>query len=53
MAHIFYICDREACPECNPDCNYTSNIEHAVNFKLFSRFTDQDSKAYFEKEDEE
>lgn len=31
---VFYVCDRKACKTCNPDCKYTSNIEHAKNFTL-------------------
>ena len=29
-----YICDRKQCGNrCNPDCQHTTNIEHAKNFK--------------------
>lgn len=27
-----YICDREKCETCNPDCEYTSDIKHAAHF---------------------
>lgn len=27
-----YICDREKCETCNPDCEYTRDIKHAANF---------------------
>lgn len=30
---ILYVCDRKACKDCSPDCNHTSNINHAANFK--------------------
>ena len=29
-----YICDRKQCGDrCNPDCQHTTRIEHAKNFK--------------------
>lgn len=31
---VFYVCDRRACEKCDPDCKYTSDITHAVNFEL-------------------
>lgn len=31
---VFYVCDRRACGKCDPDCKYTSDITHAVNFEL-------------------
>lgn len=41
---VHYICDRRACEECtNPDCNHTSDIQHAANFEKIG-------DAYFEKE---
>ena len=41
---VHYICDRRACNECtNPDCNHTSDIQHAANFEKIG-------DAYFEKE---
>lgn len=34
MNNIAYICDRRACIDCtNDDCMYTTNIDHAKNFK--------------------
>ena len=31
---IWYLCDRQACKNgCNPDCEHTSDIRHAKNFK--------------------
>lgn len=33
MIDILYICDRKACKDCNPDCYYTEDVSHAVNFK--------------------
>lgn len=32
---VIYICDRQACEKCNDGsfCDYTSDIEHAANFK--------------------
>ena len=31
---IMYVCDKKACGKIcpNEDCNYTSNIKHAINF---------------------
>ncbi|MBD5086675.1 MAG: hypothetical protein HDT32_04925 [Clostridiales bacterium] len=29
---IYYVCDRKACVQCNPDCNHTCKIAHAKNF---------------------
>lgn len=29
---IYYVCDRTACENCNPDCNHTSDVAHAKNF---------------------
>ncbi len=28
-----YLCDRRACALCNAGCGYTTNIEHAKNFR--------------------
>ena len=35
---VLYICDKKACGESCPNeaCNYTCDIEHAVNFSLMS-----------------
>ena len=34
VGKIYYVCDRTACGDnCSPDCNHTSNIAHAKNFK--------------------
>jgi len=33
LPKIFYLCDRKACERCSYDCHYTSDINHAVNFK--------------------
>lgn len=31
---VMYVCDGKACDNCSyPSCNYTSNIEHAKNFR--------------------
>ena len=30
---IYFLCDRRACKCCDPLCGYTSDIEHAKNFK--------------------
>ena len=30
---VAYLCDRRACTSCNAGCGYTTNIEHAKNFK--------------------
>lgn len=30
---VAYLCDRRACAVCNAGCGYTTNIEHAMNFK--------------------
>lgn len=37
MRRIFYICDRRRaeCKNCSPDCFFTTDIEHAVNFEKF------------------
>lgn len=30
---VAYICDRRACGHCSfPECKYTTDIEHAINF---------------------
>lgn len=54
MSNVFYICDRTACESCNPDCNHTSDITHAVNFyKVPSCMGESDETeifGYFEKE---
>jgi len=33
MKKILYLCDRNQCDTCNPECNRTEDIDHAVNFK--------------------
>lgn len=34
MPIVLYLCDRKACAVCNnPDCQHTSNIDHAKNFE--------------------
>lgn len=33
-ANVFFICDRRACEKCNPDCNFTTDIQHAKNFEV-------------------
>ena len=30
---VLYLCDGKACEVCSPECNHTSDISHAVNFK--------------------
>lgn len=30
---VAYLCDRRACDACSAGCGYTTNIEHATNFK--------------------
>ena len=31
---VMYLCDRKACVRCdNPECHYTVDIRHAVNFE--------------------
>ena len=32
-SRILYECDRLLCSICNPECNHTSNIRHAQNFR--------------------
>lgn len=32
MMTVLYLCDRKACEHCEPECNHTSKIEHAINF---------------------
>ncbi|MDE7337323.1 MAG: hypothetical protein K2N32_04330 [Clostridia bacterium] len=29
---IYYVCNREGCTNCSPECNHTSKITHAKNF---------------------
>ena len=29
---IYYICDRKACANCDPNCKHTNKIAHAKNF---------------------
>ena len=44
-ARVAYICDREACPECNnPDCHHIFDISHAQNFECVAE------NEYWEKE---
>lgn len=31
---IAYICDRQKCPRCSPECMHTTDIRHAYLFKL-------------------
>ena len=31
---IAYICDRQKCPRCSPECMHTTDIHHAYRFKL-------------------
>lgn len=32
--NILFVCDRKACPNCHyPDCEHTTDPDHAVNFK--------------------
>lgn len=31
---IAYICDRQKCPRCSPECMHTTDIHHAYLFKL-------------------
>lgn len=49
---IAYLCDGKACPECKRDsggtCNYTTQIEHAVNFALIGK--QENDILYIEKE---
>lgn len=34
--NILYICDRKACEVCDPEfCQYTTDINHAANFKHY------------------
>ena len=28
--HIFYICNRQRCAECHPDCHWTADINYAL-----------------------
>ena len=42
---IWYICDRTLCPDCSPECKYTSDVRHSKNFKY--SFEDGD---FWEKE---
>lgn len=54
MPKIFYICDRKKCKRCNSECEHTSDINHAANFKPLVIETDgQNISAtndYFEKD---
>ena len=34
---VLYICDRQKCERCNPDCKYTTNVSHAKKFKVNGR----------------
>ena len=31
---VAYICDRQKCPRCLPECKHTTDIRHAYLFKL-------------------
>lgn len=31
---VFYLCDRRKCENCSSDCTHTSDIRHAVNFRM-------------------
>ena len=31
---IAYLCDRQKCPRCSPECMHTTDIRHAYLFKL-------------------
>lgn len=33
---IFYLCDRKKCEGCGPDCEHTSDVCHAANFRRFA-----------------
>ena len=47
--HIIYECDRkDNCERCTyPECQYTTNIEHAVNFhKVLEGFYEENRRHY-------
>lgn len=29
---VLYVCDRKKCPNCQPECEHTTDISHAKNF---------------------
>lgn len=33
MERVLYICDREKCDKCFSNCDHTTDINHAANFK--------------------
>lgn len=33
MNKVLYICNRKQCKNCDPNCNHTSDIEFAKNYK--------------------
>ena len=38
-ADILYLCDQRACPNCSyPECEYTTDIRHAINFRRVCDF---------------
>jgi len=41
---ILYLCDRKACEQCNPECQHTKDIYHAINFEKY------EGGGYWEKE---
>lgn len=43
-SRVYYLCDRKACDLCGNNCEHTSDIKHAVNFKK------NESGDFFEKE---
>lgn len=48
----FYLCDRRACDDCNPNCNHTSNVEHAKNFNNENgMYFENDNGILIEKDD--
>lgn len=33
-SRVYYLCDKRACDKCDDNCEYTSDIKHAVNFEV-------------------
>lgn len=52
---VAYLCDQKACENCTyPKCRYTTDIEHAVNFKSHLNITeDCEYTKYMEKDKDE
>ena len=51
---VGYVCDKKACNYCTwPECKHTTDICHAVNFRMLGARSKDKKILFIEKEDEE